>query len=48
MSILARLVETYPEISNELRLIIEDALQHEAAASFKSRAKKVLNQLRVS
>ena len=48
MSILARLVKTYPEISNELRLIIEDALQHEAAASFKSRAKKVLNQLRVS
>lgn len=46
MSILARLVETYPEISNELRLIIEDALQHEAAASFKSRAKKVLSQLR--
>lgn len=46
MSILARLAVTYPEISNELRLIIEDALQHEAAASFKSRAKKVLSQLR--
>lgn len=46
MSILARLVETYPEIGNELRIIIEDALQHEAAASFKSRAKHVLNQLR--
>lgn len=45
MSILARMAETYPEISNELRLIIEDALQHEAAPSFKSRAKKVLTQL---
>lgn len=45
MSILARMAETYPEICNELRLIIEDALQHETAASFKSRAKKVLNQL---
>jgi hypothetical protein len=45
MSILARMAETYPEISNELRLIIEDALQHEAVASFKSRAKKVLKQL---
>jgi hypothetical protein len=45
MSILARMTEMYPEISNELRLIIEDALQQETAASFKSRAKKVLNQL---
>ena len=45
MSILARMAETYPEIGNELKLIIEDTLQHEAAASFKSRAKKVLNQL---
>lgn len=46
MSILARMTEMYPEISNELRLVIEDALQQEAAPSFKSRAKKVLNQLR--
>jgi hypothetical protein len=46
MGILARLVKTYPEIGNELRIIIEDALQHEAAASFKSKAKHVLNQLR--
>lgn len=45
MGILARLVKTYPDIGNELRLIIEDALQHEAAASFKSRAKKILKQL---
>lgn len=45
MSILARMAETYPEIGNEVKLIINDALQQEAAASFKSRAKKVLNQL---
>jgi hypothetical protein len=45
MEILARLVKPYPEIGNELRIIIEDALQHEAAASFKSKAKKVLKQL---
>ncbi len=45
MSILARMVKDYPEISNELALVIDDALQHEAAPSFKSRAKKVLKQL---
>jgi len=45
MSILARLAGIYPEIGQELRLIIEDSLQHEAAPSFKSRARKVLQQL---
>jgi hypothetical protein len=45
MSILARMTKDYPEIAHELKLIIEDTLQHEPAPSFKSRAKKVLKQL---
>ncbi|RYZ48622.1 MAG: hypothetical protein EOP49_18240 [Sphingobacteriales bacterium] len=45
MSILARLVKDYPEIGNELKLIIDDVLQHEAAPSFKARAKMVLKQI---
>lgn len=45
LSLLARLALVYPELNNELKIIIEDALQHEPAASFKSRAKKVLKQI---
>lgn len=45
LSLLARLALVYPELNNELKMIIEDALQHEPAASFKSRAKKVLKQI---
>lgn len=45
ISILARMFGIYPELGNELRLILEDALQHETAPSFKSRAKKILKEL---
>jgi hypothetical protein len=45
MSILGNLAVIYPEIGQEIKIIIEDALQHEAAPSFISRAKKVLKQL---
>ncbi len=45
MSILARLVKDYPEIKNELKLVIEDALLQETAPSFKSRARHVLKQI---
>lgn len=45
MSVLARLAFIYPEINNELRLIIEDTLSQKPAASFISRAKRVLKQI---
>ncbi|WP_118972323.1 hypothetical protein [Taibaiella koreensis] len=45
MSILARLALVYPEIGHELKLLIEDNLLQEPAPSFKSRARKVLQQL---
>jgi len=46
MSILARLSMYYPEIAGELRLLIEEALQQQPAPSFRSRAAKVLRELR--
>ena len=46
MGILADLSSRYPEIRNELRHIIEDALEHqEVSAAYKSKAKRVLQQL---
>jgi hypothetical protein len=46
MGILADLSARYPEIKNELRHIIEDALEHqEVSAAYKSKAKRVLKQL---
>lgn len=45
MTILARFAAIYPEIRNELKLIIDDALLQETAPSFKSRAKKTLKQI---
>lgn len=44
MTVLANLSKTYPEIAPELRLLIEAQLPTQTAG-FKSRAKKVLNQL---
>ena len=41
----ARLASHYPELKHELKIIIEDAMLHEPAASFKSKAAKVLKQL---
>lgn len=45
MTVLARLAKTYPEIIQELKLIIEDTLEHEPAAAFIARSKMVLKQL---
>lgn len=46
MGILADLSVRYPEIKNELRHMIEDALEHqEVSAAYKSKAKRVLQQL---
>lgn len=41
LTILGRLLPLYPEIRNELKLIIEERWEHETAA-FRSRANKVL------
>lgn len=46
MGILADLTARYPEIKNELRHLIEEALEHqEVSAAYKSKAKRVLQQL---
>lgn len=44
LTTLFNLSKKYPEIKSELKLIIEDSLEHETAA-FKSRAKKILPKL---
>jgi len=45
MTVLANLSTKYPEIKNELRLIIEDALNGETTAGFRSRAGRTLKQI---
>jgi hypothetical protein len=45
MSVLANLAQHYPDIKPELKAIIEDALQHQPSAGFRSRAAKVLKLL---
>ena len=45
LTVLARLAKTYPDIRQELRIIIEDELSHQPSAAFKSRAKKLLADL---
>lgn len=42
LGILGRLSVIYPEIKNEIRLVIEDVLSQNPTAAFRSRAKKVL------
>lgn len=44
LTILQNFSRQYPEIKNELKLIIEEQWEHESAA-FKSRAKKILKEL---
>lgn len=44
LTTLFNLSKKYPEIKQELKLIIEDRLEHETAA-FRSRAKKILSKL---
>lgn len=44
LAILSRLAKEYPEIKNEIRLLIEANLEH-ASAGVRNRAKKVLKAL---
>lgn len=44
LTILEKLLPYYPDIKNELKLIIEERWEHETAA-FRSRAKKILKKL---
>jgi len=45
LTILGNFAKKYPEIIPEIKLLIEDQLPHQTAA-FKSRAKKLLNEVR--
>jgi hypothetical protein len=45
MSVLAALVPLYPEIANELVLVLEDLLENKSTPGIRSRARKVLMQL---
>ncbi len=44
LTVLGNMLQQYPEIGPEIKLIIEDQWEHQTAA-FYSRAKKLLNQL---
>jgi hypothetical protein len=46
MSVLDNLSKDYPEIRQELITIIQDQLEQETTAGFRSRAKKILNKKR--
>lgn len=46
MTVLARLADQYPEIRQELVLLIEEALEHEPSAGLRSRGNKVLKAIR--
>ncbi|WP_295124084.1 hypothetical protein [uncultured Chitinophaga sp.] len=45
MTILGNLAQSYPEIKNEIVLVIEDLLEQGASAGIRSRAKKTLKAL---
>ncbi|HTN47033.1 MAG TPA: hypothetical protein VL098_11850 [Flavipsychrobacter sp.] len=45
MTVLSNLAKYYPEIKQEIKLVIEDTLENGASAGFKSRAKKTLSDL---
>jgi hypothetical protein len=45
MTVLFNLSKTYPEISRELKMIIEGHMQHQVTAGFLARAKKILGKL---
>lgn len=47
LTIIYQLSKTYPEIQDELKCIIEEQWDHETAA-FKSRGRKILNQINKS
>lgn len=45
LSILEKLLPLYPDIGNELKLVIEERWEHETAA-FRSRAKRIMKKFR--
>ncbi|MBS0029770.1 hypothetical protein ACTJJ0_16805 [Chitinophaga sp. 22321] len=45
MTVLARLAGNYPEIKNEIRLLIEELLENNASPGIRSRARKVLKEI---
>jgi hypothetical protein len=45
MTVLANLAKDYPDIKNEIRLLIEDQLENNPTPGIRSRAKKVLKEL---
>lgn len=48
MTVLANLSKEYPEIKNELKTVIEEALVQKASAGFRARAKNVIKELEKS
>ncbi|WP_160711022.1 hypothetical protein [Chitinophaga solisilvae] len=45
MTVLANLAKEYPEIKNEIRILLEDLLEHEPSPGIRSRAKKVMKEI---
>ena len=45
MTVLANLAKDYPEIKNEIRLLIAEALENNPTPGIRSRAKKVLKEI---
>lgn len=45
IGILMKLMQFYPEIKHEFKIILEDYLRHETAPSFRSRAAKALKKM---
>ena len=44
-TVLANLAKDYPDIRNEIRLVLQDQLLHQPSPGFASRAKKILKML---
>ena len=45
MTVLTNLSKKYPEIKNELRTVLEEALKQKASAGFRARAKNITEEL---
>ncbi|KAA2242395.1 hypothetical protein F0L74_07560 [Chitinophaga agrisoli] len=45
MTVLAKMAKDYPDIKNEIRIILEDQLAHNPSPGIRSRAKKVLIEI---
>jgi hypothetical protein len=45
IGILSKLMQVYPDITNEFKILLEDYMLHDAAPSFKSRANRALKEM---